>query len=183
MPESIPAPRPPWLGWILSVPDTHQKTVLAALDKEEAIRVLTCATEDEAAAVAAGLWGGGAARRSRVPATAPHTRAARPPLRRPARGARGAGPRPPHSRVLPAGPPPAGARRGPRGPGDQLMAIKPEDALRAIAAVRGDAICVPTMTTAPAWREIAPEDLSVTCVGFMGGASSLGLGAAPPAPE
>jgi len=63
------------------------------------------------------------------------------------------------------------------------MAIKPEDALRAIAAVRGDAICVPTMTTAPAWREIAPGDLSVTCVGFMGGASSLGLGLALARPE
>ena len=47
------------LGWILSVPDTHQKTVLAALDKEQAIRVLTCATEDEANGVAAGLWIGG----------------------------------------------------------------------------------------------------------------------------
>src|SRR6267142_785055 len=73
MPESIPAPliidtlkdtfreargtstREP-LGWILSVPDTHQKTVLAALDKERALRVVTCATEDEANAVAAGLW-------------------------------------------------------------------------------------------------------------------------------
>src|SRR3989338_9545701 len=57
--EGWPAPPHPWLGWILSVPDTHQKTVLAALDKEEAIRVLTCATEDEAAAIAAGLWVGG----------------------------------------------------------------------------------------------------------------------------
>src|SRR3989338_4076406 len=57
--EGWPAPRHPWLGWILSVPDTHQKTVLAALDKERALRVLTCATEDEAAAVAAGLWIGG----------------------------------------------------------------------------------------------------------------------------
>ena len=47
------------LGWILSVPDTHQKTVLAALDKERALRVLTCATEDEANGVAAGLWIGG----------------------------------------------------------------------------------------------------------------------------
>ena len=63
------------------------------------------------------------------------------------------------------------------------MAIRPEDALRAIAAVRGDAICVPTMTTAPAWREIAPDDLSATCVGFMGGASSLGLGLALARPE
>jgi sulfopyruvate decarboxylase TPP-binding subunit len=76
MPESIPAPliidtlkdtfredrkggtREP-LGWILSVPDTHQKTVLAALDKERALRVITCATEDEANAVGAGLWIGG----------------------------------------------------------------------------------------------------------------------------
>ena len=63
------------------------------------------------------------------------------------------------------------------------MPIKPEDALRAIAAVRGDAICVPTMTTAPAWRTIAPDDLSATCVGFMGGASSLGLGLALARPE
>src|SRR3989304_1004621 len=62
--EGWPAPRHPWLGWILSVPDTHQKTVLAALDKEEALRVLTCATEDEAAAIAvppAGLGGPDAA--------------------------------------------------------------------------------------------------------------------------
>ena len=47
------------LGWILSVPDTHQKTVLAALDKEEAIKVVTCATEDEACTIAAGLHLGG----------------------------------------------------------------------------------------------------------------------------
>ena len=83
MPESIPAPliidtvkdtfkearaalakegvktRHDHLGWILSVPDTHQKTVLAALDKERALRVLTCSTEDEANAIAAGLWIGG----------------------------------------------------------------------------------------------------------------------------
>jgi sulfopyruvate decarboxylase TPP-binding subunit len=47
------------LGWVLSVPDTHQKSVLATLDKERAIRVVTCATEDEANAVAAGLYIGG----------------------------------------------------------------------------------------------------------------------------
>ncbi len=63
------------------------------------------------------------------------------------------------------------------------MPMKPEDVLRAIAAARGDAICVPTMTTAPAWRTIASDDLSVTCVGFMGGASSLGLGLALAWPE
>ena len=76
MPESIPASliidtikdlfaeergnrRHEPLGWVLSVPDTHQKSVLAALDKERALRVLTCATEDEANGVAAGLWIGG----------------------------------------------------------------------------------------------------------------------------
>ncbi len=76
MPESIPASliidtltdvfreargggRHEPLGWVLSVPDTHQQSVLAALDKQQAIRVLTCATEDEANGVAAGLWIGG----------------------------------------------------------------------------------------------------------------------------
>jgi phosphonopyruvate decarboxylase len=63
------------------------------------------------------------------------------------------------------------------------MAMKPEEVLREIAAVRGDAICVPTMTTSPAWRTLAPDDLSVGCVGFMGGASSLGLGLALACPD
>ena len=63
------------------------------------------------------------------------------------------------------------------------MAMKPEDVLRTIAAARGDAICIPTMTTSPAWREIAPDDLSITCTGFMGGASTLGLGLALARPE
>src|SRR2546425_13118611 len=63
------------------------------------------------------------------------------------------------------------------------MAMKPEEVLSAIAAARGDAICVPTMTTAPAWRTLAPDDLSITCVGFMGGASSLGLGLALAQPD
>jgi sulfopyruvate decarboxylase subunit beta len=63
------------------------------------------------------------------------------------------------------------------------MLMKPEAVLEAIAAARGDAICVPTMTTSPAWRTIAPNDLSIGCVGFMGGASSLGLGLALARPE
>jgi phosphonopyruvate decarboxylase len=63
------------------------------------------------------------------------------------------------------------------------MAMKPEEVLSVIAAARGDAICVPTMTTSPAWRTLAPDDLSVGCVGFMGGASSLGLGLALARPE
>jgi sulfopyruvate decarboxylase subunit beta len=61
--------------------------------------------------------------------------------------------------------------------------MKPEDALRVIAGARGSAICVPTMTTAPAWRAIAPDDVSITCVGFMGGASTLGLGLALGCPD
>jgi len=62
-------------------------------------------------------------------------------------------------------------------------AMKPEDVLRVIAAARGTAICIPTMTTAPAWRTLAPDDLSVSCVGFMGGASTLGLGLALGCPD
>jgi sulfopyruvate decarboxylase TPP-binding subunit len=57
--EVAEPPQHSHLGWILSVPDTHQKSVLAALDKEEQIRVLTCATEDEAATIAGGLYIGG----------------------------------------------------------------------------------------------------------------------------
>lgn len=63
------------------------------------------------------------------------------------------------------------------------MTMKPEDVLRLIAAARGTALCVPTMTTAPAWRDRAGDDLSVSCVGFMGGASSLGLGLALARPD
>src|SRR5262245_38907542 len=61
--------------------------------------------------------------------------------------------------------------------------MKPEDVLKTIAAARGTAICIPTMTTSPAWRTMAPDDLSVGCVGFMGGASTLGLGLALGCPD
>jgi sulfopyruvate decarboxylase subunit beta len=61
--------------------------------------------------------------------------------------------------------------------------MKPEEILKLIHAQRGTAICVPTMTTSPAWRTIAPDDLSVGCVGFMGGASALGLGLALAQPD
>src|SRR5262249_7960973 len=108
-------------------------------------------------------------------------RAAARHLRRTPRAARGAGRPALHSRALPAEPRAPRAGGGARGAGDRVMAaastaipkapMKPEDILRAIAAARGTAICVPTMTTSPAWRTIAPDDLSVGCVGFMGGAS------------
>ena len=61
--------------------------------------------------------------------------------------------------------------------------MKPEDVLQIIAAARGTAICVPTMTTSPSWRVLAPDDLSIYCVGFMGGASTLGLGLALGSPD
>lgn len=44
---------------VVTVPDTHQRTVLELLATDAGIRLITCATEDEATAVAAGLWIGG----------------------------------------------------------------------------------------------------------------------------
>jgi len=45
---------------VLTVPDTHQKTLLASLAADPSMRMLTLSTEDEAIAVNAGLWIGGA---------------------------------------------------------------------------------------------------------------------------
>ena len=45
---------------VLSVPDTHQKTLLASLAQDAAIKLVTLSTEDEAICVNAGLWMGGA---------------------------------------------------------------------------------------------------------------------------
>lgn len=61
--------------------------------------------------------------------------------------------------------------------------IQPLDALRALAQHRGDAIVVPTMTTVEPWHELSPSDVNISCIGFMGGASSLGLGLALARPE
>lgn len=44
---------------VLNVPDTHQKTLLAALAGAESPRLLTVCTEDEAIAINAGLYIGG----------------------------------------------------------------------------------------------------------------------------
>ena len=44
---------------VLTVPDTHQKTLLAALMADPALTTLTLSTEDEAIGVNAGLWIGG----------------------------------------------------------------------------------------------------------------------------
>src|SRR5690606_12906356 len=72
-PESIPAPlivdaikaafrterdNGSPLGWVLTVPDTHQRSVLRLLADDPDVRLLTCSTEDEANAIAAGLYMG-----------------------------------------------------------------------------------------------------------------------------
>ncbi|GAC1318491.1 MAG: hypothetical protein NVSMB2_13280 [Chloroflexota bacterium] len=44
---------------VINVPDTHQRTVLAELARQSAITVITACTEDEAIAIAAGLYVGG----------------------------------------------------------------------------------------------------------------------------
>jgi len=44
---------------VINVPDTHQRSLLAALARQSRIRLLTACTEDEAIAINAGLWVGG----------------------------------------------------------------------------------------------------------------------------
>lgn len=44
---------------VVNVPDTHQRTLLAALARQSTLRLLTACTEDEAIAINAGLWIGG----------------------------------------------------------------------------------------------------------------------------
>ncbi len=64
-PQSIPAAlvlgalRAEGIRTVVTVPDTHQRTVLEQLAAAPDFRVITCATEDEATAVGAGLWIGG----------------------------------------------------------------------------------------------------------------------------
>ncbi|MDQ6674404.1 MAG: thiamine pyrophosphate-binding protein [Chloroflexota bacterium] len=44
---------------VISVPDTHQRTLLSALARQSQMRLLTACTEDEAIAINAGLFVGG----------------------------------------------------------------------------------------------------------------------------
>lgn len=48
------------ISHVINVPDTHQRTLLAALARQSTIRLLTACTEDEALAINAGLYVGGA---------------------------------------------------------------------------------------------------------------------------
>jgi sulfopyruvate decarboxylase TPP-binding subunit len=64
-PQSIPAAllidalRECGVKTIVTVPDTHQKTLMSAIAEGNDFRMITCATEDEATTIAAGLWIGG----------------------------------------------------------------------------------------------------------------------------
>ena len=44
---------------VLTVPDTHQKTLLASIAGDASLKLVTLSTEDEAICVNAGLWMGG----------------------------------------------------------------------------------------------------------------------------
>ncbi len=47
------------LRWVVSVPDTHQRSLLAEIERRARIRLLTCCTEDEGVTISAGLYLGG----------------------------------------------------------------------------------------------------------------------------
>lgn len=47
------------ISHVINVPDTHQRTLLSELARQDAIALLTACTEDEAIAINAGLWIGG----------------------------------------------------------------------------------------------------------------------------
>jgi sulfopyruvate decarboxylase subunit beta len=57
------------------------------------------------------------------------------------------------------------------------------DVLRALAEQREQKVVVATMTVLAPWRAASPSELNIGCVGFMGGASPLGLGLALGQPE
>lgn len=63
------------------------------------------------------------------------------------------------------------------------MAMSRGEALRAIAQHRDQRIVVSTMQVMRPWHALSPSDLNLSCVGFMGGASTLGLGVALAQPQ
>ncbi len=64
-PQSIPAEkiieqlRACGVRTIVTVPDTHQRSLMSAIAAGDEFRMITCSTEDEATTIAAGLWIGG----------------------------------------------------------------------------------------------------------------------------
>lgn len=63
------------------------------------------------------------------------------------------------------------------------MGMSRDEALRALAQLRDDRIVVSTMQVVTPWHVLSPSPLNLTCVGFMGGASSLALGVAVARPD
>lgn len=58
-----------------------------------------------------------------------------------------------------------------------------EDAVKAICGLRGEAVIVGTMTALRWLHQHSPSPLNLSCVPFMGGASTLALGIALAQPE
>lgn len=44
------------IDWVVSVPDTHQRSLIAELERRGEPRILTCSTEDEGVTICAGLY-------------------------------------------------------------------------------------------------------------------------------
>jgi len=61
--------------------------------------------------------------------------------------------------------------------------ISLDGAIEALARRRDDQVVVSTMTVLRPWRERAGTDRDLVCVGFMGGASTFGLGVQLARPE
>ena len=66
---------------------------------------------------------------------------------------------------------------------DATSRMSLEVALDVLARRRGDAVVVSTMTALAPWRARAGTDRDLVCLGFMGGASTLGLGVALARPD
>ncbi|HTE83691.1 MAG TPA: thiamine pyrophosphate-dependent enzyme [Dehalococcoidia bacterium] len=64
-----------------------------------------------------------------------------------------------------------------------MAVMQRNDTIRALAEQREGAVCVATMTVLEPFREASPSELNIGCVGFMGGASGLGLGLALSQPD
>lgn len=64
-----------------------------------------------------------------------------------------------------------------------MAAMQRDDVLRAVAEQRESCIVVATMTVLAPFRSFSPSELNIGCVGFMGGASGLGLGLALARPD
>ncbi len=66
---------------------------------------------------------------------------------------------------------------------DQERRMTRDSALDVLARRRRDEVVVSTMTAVGPWRKRAGTDRDLFCVGFMGGASTLGLGVALARPD